>query len=190
MTQKGLSLVELLIAMSIATVVGTLLVVVIVNSSGLFYKESSKLNIGLNINDALSKVRGHMKEANAVASSYTAGSTTYTSAETQLVLKVPSLNSSSNIIPNTFDYFIYFLDTSKLRLVTYPDSQSSRKAQDQIFSTNVDRVIFKYFDLANPANEVAPQAAKKISISLTLKQGSSTNYETNTATSEANLRND
>lgn len=188
--KAGFTLIEVLVSMAIAIVAGGLLVVIIVNSAGLFYKESSKLQEGLNINDALSKVRGTIKESSLVASNYTSGSTTYTSSDQQLVLKVPSFDLSNNIISNTYDYFVFFLDQNKLRFKTFPDSLSSRKAQDQIFSTNVDNLIFKYLDSANPPNEVTPSTAKKVRIAVTLKQKSGASFETSTATSEASLRND
>lgn len=190
MNQKGLTLVEILITMVIATIVSGLLVVIIVNNAGLFSKETSKLNIGLNTNDALFEIRQSIKEANSVAPSFTDGFTTYTSAANQLVLKISSIDSSNNIIANTFDYFVFFLDTNKLRFKTFPTLPSARKAQDQIFSTSVDSLSFTYLDRANPPNEVAPNAAAKVLVSLTLRQKSGANYETQTATSEANLRND
>lgn len=186
----GLTLIEVLVAMGIATLAGVLLVVIIVNSAGIFTQQSSKVQTGLNINDALSSVRGNIKQASAVAESYTSGSTTYTTGSSQLVLKVPSIDSSGNIITDTFDYFVFFLDQKILHFKIFPDSSSSRTASDRIFSTSVDSLEFRFFNSANPPVEVAPVNATKIRISLVLKQRIGTNFETNVATSEANLRND
>ena len=188
--KKGLTLVELLITMGISIIIGGLLTVIILNSAGLYYKESSKLTEGLNINDTLTKVRETIKESSSIATSYTQGSTTYTSGTTQLVLKVPSLDSSNNIISNTFDYFVFFLDTNKLRFKTFPDALSARKSQDQIFTTLLDSLSFKYLDNLNPPNEVTPNSAKKVLITIALKQKSGAKIETIIATSEAYLRND
>lgn len=182
MTKKGLTLIEVLIVMGISILVGGLLMVIMINSAALSTKQSAILTEGLNINDSLSKIRATIKDANAVVASYTGGSTTYTSGSTQLVLKIPSIDSSNNIITDTFDHFVFFQDQNKLRLQTFPNQQSVRKAQDQIFSTSLNSLLFQYFNLATPPVEVIPTAAAKIRISLKFKQ--------NTATSEANLRND
>ncbi len=190
MNSKGLTLVELLISMSIAVVVGGLLIAIIVNSSGLSYKQSSKVSIGLNTNDALAQVRKNIKESSAVTPSFTIGSKTYTSGLSQIILKVPSLDQSGNIIPNTFDYFIFFQDQTKLRFKVFPDPVSTRKAQDQIFSTSLDSLQIQYLNSVNPPVEVVPDAAAKVRMTITLKQKNGTNYEIITATSEANLRND
>lgn len=187
--EAGLTLVEILISSSIAAVVGILLLLIIVNSSGLFYKESAKVNLGLSANDALTQVRKSVKGSSAVALLYTAGSETYTSGVTQLVLQLPSLDSSGNIILNIFDYFVFLKDQSKLRFKTFPNALSSRKAQNQIFSNMVDNLVFQYFNFDNPPLEVAPTLAAKVRITLTLKQKMGVDHEANIATTEANLRN-
>lgn len=188
--EAGLTLVEILISSSIAVVVGSLLLIIMVNSSGLFYKESSKVNIGLNTDDALSKVRKSIKESSAVVANYTQGLETYTSGVTMIVLKLPSLDSSGNIIPNVFDYFVFFKDQSHLRFKTFPDIVSFRKPQDQIFSTNVEGLVINYLTSDNPPVEVSPSSAAKVRITLTLKEKNWSTDETHTATSEANLLND
>lgn len=190
MRSRGLTVVEVLLAAGVGAVVSSLLLVIMINSAGLFYKESSKLQEGLNINDALARVRASIKESSSVVASYSFDSTTYTSSVTQIVLKIPSIDSSGNIIANTFDYTIFYLDQTKFRYKLIPNSQSSRKSQDQIFSTSVDNLTIKYLDSQNPPSEVAPTSAKKIKLTLRLKQKNGPDIEQITATSEANLRND
>lgn len=187
---RGLTLVEVLIAMGISVVVGVLLLAVIVNSSGLFYSQSSKVGQGVGVNDALSKIRSTIKESAGIVPAYAFESTTYTTGATQLVLKLPSLDGSGNIISDTFDHFIFFPDQTKLRFKSFPHSLSIRKMQDQILSLNVDSIKFQYFDSATPPNEVAPTTAAKVRISLSLKQKTGQSFEVSIATSEASLRND
>lgn len=170
---KGLTLIEVLVAMGIATVVGVSLVAIIVTSAGLFSNQSSKVQEGLNINDLLAAIRGSIKQANAVDAQ---------SSATQLVLKVASIDYSNNIIANTYDYFSFYLDQNFLHFKVFPDVSSSRKSADQILANSVDNLKLQYFNSANPPVEVAPNSATRVRISVTLK--------TTTATSEANLRND
>ena len=187
---RGLTLIEVLVAMGVAIIAGVLLVVIMINSAGLFTEQSSKVQEGLNINDSFAAVRGSLKQASAVAASYTSGSTTYTTDTTRLVLKVASTDPSGNIIANTFDYFVFSLEQNTFHFRTFPDASSSRKAADRILSTSVDSLEFQFFNSANPPVEVSPASATKVRITLTLKQKNGLNYETQTSTSEANLRND
>lgn len=187
---KGLSLLEIIIVMGVSVMAGLLLLVIMINSLGLFYKQSSKLSEGLSSNEALSHIRQTIKQASGIAASYTASGTTYTSSATQIVFKVSTLDSSNNIIADTFDYFVYFQDQNKLRLKLFPDASSSRKSADRIFTTSLDSLLFQYLSLSNPPLEVAPTTAAKIKITITLKQKSGASYEKSTVTTEANLRND
>ena len=92
--KNGFTLVEVIIAMTITVVVGSLLLSLLVNNTGLFYQQSSRLNQGLGLNDSIAKIRGGMKEADAVASGYPISSPTYTSSATALVLRLPAIDSS------------------------------------------------------------------------------------------------
>ena len=188
--QNGLSLMEVVITTGIIAVIGVLLLVIIVSSAGVFYKQSAKVSQGLNTNDAFMQITDSIKQSNAIIASYTQGATTYTSGISQLVFTVPSIDASNNIISNTYDYFVFFLDQNQLRFKVFPNASSSRKAQDQIFSTNVDSLQFQYFNLANPPVEVTPGTALKVRVTLALRQKSGANYETKIATAEARLRND
>ena len=191
MKEKGITLVEALITLAIATVVGTLLLIIMVNTGGIFYKQSSKLEQGLNINDALGAIGQIVKESSSVAASYPlVPPPTYTSGAKHLVLKVPSISPSGDIIESIFDYFVFFLEGGSLRFKTFPDPQSARSAQDQIFSTKVESLLFQYLDSQIPPQEVIPTSASKIKVTLKLKQKAGTGVEQNIATKEANLRND
>ncbi len=174
---------EVLVAMGIALIVGTLILMIIVQSSGVFTDQSSKVQRGLNINEALSQVRLSVKDAHAVASSYTDGADTYATGEDQLVLKVTSIDAAGDMIEGISDYFIFFKDQGFLRFKTFPDPSSSRKKSDAVLATQVTGLHFQYFNSALPPVEVVPVSASKVRISLKFSQ-------TNIATSEANLRND
>lgn len=188
---KGLTLLEVLISIGIATVVSGFLLVIIVNSTGLFYKQSSKIEQGIGANDALSAIRNSIKEAKSIVANYPETQPfTYTTGLIQLVLKLASVDQSGNIITDSFDYYVFYLDQTKLRFKVFPNALSQRKSRDQIFSTSVENLEFKYYNLTNPPVEVTPVSAAKIKITLSLKQKSGQAIERSVATTEANLRND
>lgn len=189
-SRSGFTLAEILISMGISVIVGGLLMTIIVNSAGLFKTESSKLTQGLNANDALYNVRALIKQSSSVVQSFTYSAVTYTSGAEQLVTKIPSIDSSNKIISETFDYIVFFKDSNQLRLKIFPDAQSARKSQDQIFSTNVDSLNFQYFNSTTPPVEVVPTSATKVKINLSLKQSIGTKIEVSNVSSEASLRND
>lgn len=191
MRSQGFTLIEVLIVVTLATVVAALLVVIIANSAGLFYKQSAKVGQGLGVNDALAKFRQIVKESNAIATGYPPGPTpTYTTTSTEIVLKIPSIDVLGNVITDVFDYYVFHKEEDKFKFKIFPDIQSLRKSQDQILATNVNGILLHYFDSQNPPQEVAPSSATKIKMTLNLRQKSGADFEESVATSEASLRND
>ena len=91
---KGFTLFEITIVVSIAVIISILLVGILINNTGVTNRETSIVAQGLNINDALSSVRADIKQSTGVVASYVDGPTTYTSGATQLVLKLSSIDSS------------------------------------------------------------------------------------------------
>lgn len=188
--QAGMTLLEILVAMGLSVVIGILLVAIIINSSGLYTNQSTKLVEGHNINDALLNIKSTIRQSNAIIASYINGLESYSSSSSQLVLRLFSIDSSGAIIPNTYDYFVYFLDQNKLRLKTFPDPLSSRFSQNQIFSTLADSLSIKYLNSGSPPVEVTLTAATRIKVTITLKEKKGLSEVIKIATTEASLRND
>lgn len=189
MKKNGFSLAELIIAIAVVAVVSGLLLGILVNETGVFYQQSSRVSQGVGLNDALASIRSHVKSASAVAAAYPeTPPSAYTSGSSTLVLKITSIDSSSNLITNTYDYFVYYVEMGRLHLLVFPNSQSTRKQLDQILTSSVDTLAFVYFDSAGVVT--TPASASKVKTTLSLKEKSGYGVENNIATSDATLRND
>lgn len=189
MRQRGFTLVELIIASTVAVVISGLLLVIMVNSTGLFYEQSTKVSQGVNVNDALSSVRQTARSAISVSSQYPeVGTAEHVSSQTAVIFKVSSIDQEGNIIPSAEDYIIYYLSNERLIEVVLPNVQSSRKNKSRVLSNTVEILIFEYLNSSD--DPVVPDTADKVKITLGLKQLTSGNNHTHIATSEANLRND
>lgn len=187
-SQKAFTLLELVIVMGITTLVGVLLVGILIQNNSLFYSQSSRVTQGVGVNDGLSSLREYIKEAKAVVSAYPeTGSPSYVSSPDLVILKLSSVDSSGNLLP-FFDYVIYYKVANKLEWLLFPDNLSNRKTTDRILTTGVDSLLFEYFD--STGGVVTPSSAKKVRVTIKLKQKNGLKYITNVATSEAYLRND
>lgn len=165
---KGFTLLESMMAAGVALVMGVFLVSILVNNTGLFYQESSIVNEGLSLNDVLDKVNSTAKEAISVAASYPSSSPTYFSSANVLILKLPAL-SINGVITDTYDYAVFYPDTNKpkvLRKKVFPDTSSTRKAEDLILTTILDSITFDYLDKNN--NPVSMISASKIKTNLSV----------------------
>lgn len=187
MKEKGLTLVEILIALTLTILMSGLLLAILVNSTNVFRNQSVKIEQGMDINDTLSKIRESVKGANAVIEKYQDGVTLYTSSDQTVVLKQSSVDSSGSIIPSTDDYVIFTLEEKKLWLKIFPNAQSVKKRHDELLATGVESIKFEYFDDNNLIS--LPKDAGKVKVTIKLLQKNGLDIQALTATSDASLRN-
>ena len=185
---SGLTLVETTIAVGISAVIGVLLLSLLVNNTGLFYSQTSKVQQGVGANDALNTFRSNTRSAVSVVNSYTDGSTSFVSSSNVLVIKLLSVNASGNLIANTYDYFVYHSVGGIFYQRVFADVLSDRKSGGQVLASNVKAIFFEYFNVTD--QEVIPTSAAKVRLTLTLQQKIGLDLQTNIATSEASFRND
>lgn len=185
---RGFTLPEVITVTLVAVLVGVLVLGIMIQNTRIFVSESQKVSQGVGSNDALLQIKSEIKQAKSVASTYTSGGITYTTAADTLVLKIPSIDSSGNTVDNTFDYAVFTIQSGNLFFKLFPDPGSGRPGANQLLAKNVNQINFRYLDLAG--NDTQATAAIKIRVALTLQQKLGTNSESSIATSEANLRND
>lgn len=188
--KNGFTLVEIIISLTIISISGLLLTVILINSTNISLGQSLKVEQGLDMNKALSQIKTYIKQSAGIAQYYpNAQSPSYTTSSTQLVLNLPSIDSSNQVIQGSFDSFVFFQSNNLLKMKSFPDSQSSRKSADQILSNKVDSVKFTFLDNSNPPQEISPSTASKVRVTVILKQKNGLRFETSVATEESNIRN-
>lgn len=165
---KGFTLLETVIASAVALVAGTFLVAILVNHSGLFYKQNSIVSEGLSLNDAMREIENNIRQAVYIADGYPGGSPDYTTGAQTLVLKLPAL-SQSEVIDGVYDYAVVTKDSSEprvIRVLVFPDFQSTRKASNLVLTNLLESVQFEFLDKSG--NLVAPASAASVGTTLTV----------------------
>lgn len=189
MREKGFTLLEIVLVAGLAIIVGTLLITILVQNNGFYYKQNSIIAEGLSLNDAMRGMDTYIRQAIAVAPEYTDGATSYTSGGQTLVLKLPSLNSEE-IIENTYDFVVITKDPEKpnvLRLKIFPDVLSSRNGENLVLTTLAESYNFKYLDKAG--NQVSPSSAVAVENTLSVLSKSGSIGSSRTSFSTVTLRN-
>ncbi|OGE35013.1 hypothetical protein A3E45_01665 [Candidatus Daviesbacteria bacterium RIFCSPHIGHO2_12_FULL_43_11] len=165
---RGFTLLETVIAAGIALIVGTFLVAILVNHSGLFYKQNSIVSEGLSLNDAIREIENNIRQAVYVADGYPESAPDYATGVETLVLKLPAL-SETGVIDGIYDYAVIAKDPSEpkvIRLWIFPDPQSTRKASNLVLTNLLESVNFKFLDKSG--NLVAPVSAASVGTTLTV----------------------
>lgn len=185
--KNGFTLVEMIITIAITAVIGVALLVILVNSMGLQTAQSNRVMQGLGINDSLSDISNWVRRASTVAEGYPTSPYTYTTGESILVLKIPSIDASDNIIDDVYDYIIFLVEDAKLKEKLFPNGLSTRKPIDKILTNNIASVVFSYQNATGQT--VTPSSASVITATINLSQKSTYANETNSGTSTMRLRN-
>lgn len=164
--KKGFTLVEVLLAAFVAVVVGALLVGILVNNSGFFYKQNAIISEGMGLNDSVRKIEDYIRQALSVAAGYPEASPVFTSGEQTLVLKIPAL-SPTGILVGVYDFVVVTKDQSNPKILTvkvFPDGQSQRPGAGTVLTVLLDSIEFKFMDKSG--NIVAPAQASSVGVTL------------------------
>lgn len=148
--KRGLSLIELLIAVSTSIIIAGVVSAVFINSWKAQIAQEEYTELQQKGRKSIDEISSSIKVSSGVMTSVTSGSDTYTTSPLIIVLKTPSIDSSNNILPAT-DYFIFQLNTSdatKLERIIIADDTSFRTglASTTTLSNVMGTVSFIYYD--------------------------------------------
>lgn len=179
---RGFTLPEILITLGVAVIIGVLLLAILVNNNIIFYKQSAIVSEGLDLNDATREISSNIQQAAKIADGYPEDTSTFTTSSTTLVLKLPSLGVSG-VIDNTYDFVVIAKDVSNpkiLRLQTFPDAQSTRHQVNQVLTTLLQEIQFKYLDKDNAEVPFASAVSVETTLTVLAKTGFVTSNRTST----------
>lgn len=162
--KNAFSLIELLIALSLLSVVALIIGYVFVSHFKLFNNVKSLVEVSSSNKLVLDELITQIREGEAIVSTCS-GCGSYTTGSGTLILQlwpldvnnVPFEPTSSN-----FDYVIYSQDPAKntnLLKITVPDATSSRTASTKIMASDISNLNFTY-------NNSDPTLANQITVNV------------------------
>lgn len=86
--------------------------------------------------------------ADAVLQTHTFATGTYTSSSTALVLEIPSINASGNVIANTYDYAVFYIVGTQAYRLLEVNALSSRVGGTKLLSSTLNTLTFTYNDVS------------------------------------------
>lgn len=145
MKRPGITLIELLIAFSISS----LLFIALGSITWQLYRSYSITLAEVQLEStqltALNRITRMLQEGRQIMNSVD----NYTTSDARLVVLIPSIDSANTILFGRTDTFVYQLDPNDptmLQEVIIPHQDSHREAQTRILLRNVDDLTFNYYD--------------------------------------------
>lgn len=151
MKYRAFTLIETIIVIAISISMMTALGFLIYN----FNTISTYQKIFMQSSNSASAIMREMESltfpADAVLQTHTFSSSTYTSSPTVLVLEIPSIDSSGNVIANTYDYAAFYTVGTNAYIILEANALSNRASGTKKLSSTASALTFTYND-ANFAN--------------------------------------
>lgn len=186
---KGFTLVEILMVVSVSTVIGIYLVSVLLGNTGFSSKQNTIITQGISLNDLTDAINSQIRQAQSIAVGYPETSPTFVSGASTLVLKIPSINNNG-VIADKYDFVIFTKDNGNpkiLRMKIIPDGVSTRVSADQVLTSMLNSIIFSYYDKSGGV--VSPVGAFSVGLSVNVASGNGAGNQSRTSSTTTNLRN-
>lgn len=141
---QGFTLIETLIVIVLsASMMVALSLLINSFNTAYTYERASALSAS-SARSVLSEAESLTLSASHVIQSHTFQSTTYTSSSEVLVLEIPSIDSSGNIIPSTYDYAVFYTNGTYAYRLLMTDAASNRASGTKQLSDTISSLTFSY----------------------------------------------
>lgn len=181
----GFSLLETIIYIFIGVLIIIVISEIFINQSNLGQKRTSQSDLERSAGSGIETIKTAVQGASTVVLSRSFSGTAYTSDEDTLILEIPSVDGSGNLVSGSFDYVVFFLDSSDstlLKATTDSAAGSARPENTRIISSFVSSVEFRY-------NKVSPSDSTAIEATITTAKTLGTESFSAKSHAKVNLRN-
>jgi Tfp pilus assembly protein FimT len=143
----GFSLMEGMAVLGVMAMLMIIISQIFIVSYDIYAKQTASADNSTSAVLAARTISEFARGATAVLDSYTINGTLYTSSDSELVLKLPAVNDSGNIITDTYDYIAFYrdgADTTKIFSDIEPDASSYRFSGQKMVTAYNDVMTFRY----------------------------------------------
>lgn len=164
---RAFTLLELAVTMAVGSIIFLILGAIFLAQAQFFAIQNAIAETQVNAFRALDTTGSFVGSAKSVVSSQIINGTTYSTTTTLVVLQLPSIDASGNIISTTYDYVALGKDpatnTSQFMFDIQSGAGSSRLNGKFVKALLVDKVIFRY-------NTVVPANATTIDLYIRMSE--------------------
>ena len=140
MKNSGFTLIELVIVVFLVGALSLVVAKLLFGQDTIYHTQTMELGVTGDARAVLDDVDVYVRMSDTLVASQNG----YTLDDQTLILKLPSINASSQIIAGTFDYVVYTLNGTNLDRVTIADAASSRASGTKRLASRVNDFAFTY----------------------------------------------
>lgn len=140
----GFTLIETVITLGIFTIMMLALYSFFISSNSTFTFQNAYIQTHASAGEVTTAITTAALPGSNVLASHVFGTMTLFSGSGTLVLEVPSIDSSGNIVTGKFDYYGFYTTGSSVYQILEPDVNSARPAGTKLLTTDLNALIFTY----------------------------------------------
>jgi hypothetical protein len=147
--RRGMTLMETLVVIGIMTMIMVVISRILVVNDELFSYSLARMDADRGATLAMRRFSELARGASAVVASHDIAGTTYASDDDSLVLQLPSVDASGNLIASSYDYVAFYrhaTETDEIWTATDAADGSVRADGAKLLTAYNDVLIFRYDD--------------------------------------------
>lgn len=166
MRPRGVTIIETVVVLSIFAVASIVIGSLYIGHSRLYSAENGAANVKMQKSIFIKNIMEAAESASGIAAARSFGGIARASSSSTVILELPAVDANGNILPEKFDYEVFYREGNKVFAETSADAASSRKNLKRRLSDTAKNLIFQY-------NSALPQDATVVTPLLYLANGNS-----------------
>lgn len=146
MDNRGFTFIEAVFAVAVFIFITLAMMYLYYNFSNIFNYQQVEARVAGSARTAASELQSAVLQANKIVSSHAFSGHTYSTDQDTLVLEIPSINSSGDIVAGKFDYVAFYIVGTNFYKLTEVDAASVRPSGLKQLSDAIAAIIFTFND--------------------------------------------
>jgi type II secretory pathway pseudopilin PulG len=140
--EKGMSILESVVVVGLVALLSAVLMDIFIAHGRIFNLSSANSDFGLQAAEAMEAVGKNIRVADKTLAARTINSENFTAASDTLIVEIPSVDSSGQVISGKYDYAAVYFSGGKIFLSQQADTASSRPTSKRSLSDSVSSLRF------------------------------------------------
>lgn len=141
---KGFTLIETVIVIAFSAVMMLALALLAYNFNKISVYNTTSSQSSVSANALMRELQALVPQADAVLATHTFTASTRTSSSTTLVLEIPSIDISGNVIASAYDYGAFYVIGTKAYRLLETNASSKRASGTKLLSSTISSLTFAY----------------------------------------------
>lgn len=142
--ERGLTLIEMLVTIALISLLLLGVFEIYYSFSKTYTKQNASMDVAISAARIVDEVNEMGLQARSVLASHTINGSAYSTGTSTLVLQLPAVSGSGDVVSNTYDYAVFYQSGTSAYVSMDADAASSRKDVTRTLTSVLGSLTFTY----------------------------------------------